>query len=154
MVVELASPREIPEPEIERPLAVPGTKLTLLLNDIQSETESAPVVVEFAILTLKSPVPELYVSGPFAEREVSPILVATTPEREERFPEMVFIFHERVEIFPVAVARLELVVLRFVFVVARFPERVAMFPVAVAMLLLIVTSWPVIVATLVLSVLI
>jgi hypothetical protein len=67
---------------------------------------------------------------------------------------MVFIFHERVEIFPVAVARLELVVLRFVFVVARFPERVAMFPVAVAMLLLIVTSWPVIVATLVLSVLI
>ena len=44
MVVELASPREIPEPEIERPLAVPETKLTLLLNEIQSETERAPVV--------------------------------------------------------------------------------------------------------------
>jgi hypothetical protein len=161
VVVDDASPREMPDPEIERPLAAPEIRLTLLLKVIQSATERAPVVVEFAIAMPNTPVRLLYVSGQFAESDVSPILLATVPEREVRFPERVFTvaisverfhesvfrFHERVEIFPVAVARLALVVLRFVFVVARFPERVfmfpervAIFPVAVAILLLIVTS--------------
>ena len=134
VVVELASPREIPEPEIERPLAVPETNPILLLNAFQSATESAPVVVEFAILILKSPVPELYVSGPFAEREVSPILVATTPERVFRFP-------ERVAIFPVAVARFCWRVRMFPVAVARSVRIPRMFPVAVAILV----SWRVLV---------
>ena len=82
VVVAEASPRESPDPDITRPLVAPERKLTLLLKVFQSATERAPVVVEFAILILKRPVPELYVSGPFAESDVRPILLATVPERE------------------------------------------------------------------------
>ena len=71
-----------------------------------------------------TPVLLLYVTGQFAERDVSPIFVATIPERVESLP-------ERERISPVAVA--------------RFIWRFAMFPVAVAILELIVTSCPVIV---------
>jgi hypothetical protein len=48
VVVALASPREMPDPEIERPLAAPEIRLTLLLKLIQSPTERAPVVVDDA----------------------------------------------------------------------------------------------------------
>ena len=165
VVVAEARTREMPVPDIERPFGVPEMVPILLLKRFQSEEEShplaeavactiafcfalkrfqsdaerAPVVVEFAIFIPKTPVVLLYVSGPFAERDVSPIFVATVPERVLRFPERVFTFPERVRILPVAVARLAFVVLRFV-------VSVAMFPVAVARLivrLLMLTSWDV-----------
>mgnify|MGYP006338156791 CR=1 FL=1 len=80
---------------------------TLLLNIFQSVAESAPVVVEFAILIPNTPVRLLYVRGPSTEREVSDILVATTPLRVARLP-------ERDEIFPVAVERFVLRLLMLV----------------------------------------
>jgi hypothetical protein len=86
-----------------------------------------PVDVALAFQIENTPVVLLYARGQIAEREVSPIFVATT--------------HERVAILPVAVARLEFVVARlvvrvvmFVVFVAVWPERVAMLPVAVARL--------------------
>lgn len=59
VVVLLASAREIPDPEIESPFAVPETKLTRLLNEIQSATERAHVVVEFAMFMPNTHEPEL-----------------------------------------------------------------------------------------------
>jgi hypothetical protein len=122
---------------------------TLLLNIFQSVAESAPVVVEFAILIPNTPVRLLYVRGPSAEREVSDILVATTPlrvltvhEREVRFVFVVLRLPESVAIFPVAVAR-------FVFVVERLPERLEIFisvtftrPERVAISAFIEANWP------------
>jgi hypothetical protein len=154
---------------------VPNVRtLSFELNVVQSVPVRAPVVVALAFQIENIPVVLLYERGPSAEREVSPIFVATTPERVARFvlvsarlPERVFTLPERVAILPVAVARLEFVVLRFVMIVLTDPERVftrpervamfhvavamfvvrvIMFPVAVAILELIVTSWPVIVA--------
>jgi hypothetical protein len=91
------------------------------------------------------------VSGPFAEREVSPILVATTPERVvrlvlvvERFPERVFTVVVSVERFPERVFMFPESVFIFPVAVARFCWRVRMFPVAVARLIPrfeIIVSW-------------
>jgi hypothetical protein len=184
VVVLLASQMERPVPTRESQFV--GERIErapcLLLNVFQSVPVSAPVVVEFAFQIENTPVVLLYERGPRAEREVSPIFVATTPERvarlalvRARLPERVFTVHERVAMlpvavarfvwrvtmFPVAVARLEFVVARlvvrvimFIVFVAVWPERVAMLPVAVAILELIVTSWPVIVAMFVLAVVI
>jgi hypothetical protein len=55
----------------------------LLLKVLQSVVESAPVVVELAVEMPNTPVVLLYVSGPRAESAVSPILVASAPERVE-----------------------------------------------------------------------
>jgi hypothetical protein len=104
VVVADARAREIPEPEIERPFGVPEMKPSLLLKVVQSVPVSAPVVVALAFPIENTHVRLLYVSGPTAERAVSPIFVATTPER----------------------------VVRFVFVSARLPERVEIFAVLVA----------------------
>jgi hypothetical protein len=149
-VVLLARARESPVPMRESQFV--GERIErapcLLLNVFQSVPVSAPVVVEFAFQIENTPVVLLYERGQSAESEVSPIFVATTPERvvrlalvSARLPERVFTIHERVAIFPVAVARLvvrvamlELTPPRDPESVARFPERVAMFPVAVARL--------------------
>lgn len=105
VVVELASPREMPLHAIERPLAVPAMRLTLLLNVVQSIPVIAPVVVEFAIFIPNTPVKLLYVRGPFAESDEREILVATTHERVFRLPERLNTVPETERIFPVAVAR-------------------------------------------------
>ena len=48
VIVVDARARDMPEPAIERPLAVPETSETLLLNIVQSAPISAPVVVALA----------------------------------------------------------------------------------------------------------
>ena len=108
VVVAEARARESPVPASVSPLAVEINPI-LLLKVFQSGTESAPVVDEEAIFIQNTHVELLYVSGQFAERDVSPIFVATTPERVERFV-------VRVIIFPVAVAIL-------LFMMEREPER-------------------------------
>jgi hypothetical protein len=126
VVVELARARESPVPTRESQFV--GERIErapcLLLNVVQSVPVSAPVVVELAFQRENTPVVLLYERGQRAESEVSPIFVATTPERVERLALVVARFPERVDIFPVAVARLELVV-------ARLVVRVAILPVAV-----------------------
>jgi predicted RNA-binding protein len=62
------------------------------------------VVVALAFQIENTPVVLLYERGSSAERDVSPIFVATTHERVERLP-------ERVAMLPVAVAILELIVM-------------------------------------------
>ena len=128
VVVEDASPRESPVPTRESPLAGERIEISpcLLLNVVQSVPVSAPVVVALAFPIENTHVRLLYARGPIAERAVSPIFVATTPESvarlavvSARFPERVFTVVVRVE---------------------RLPESVAMFPVAVAIFELIVTS--------------
>ncbi len=127
VVLAEARVRESPVPASVSPFAVEINPI-LLLNVFQSSTESTPVRDEEAVFIPNTPVVLLYVSGPFADRDVSPILVATTPERVARLPEIELIF-------PVAV-------LRFVFVVERFVVRVEIFPVAVAMLLFMIERDP------------
>jgi hypothetical protein len=116
--------------------------LSFELNVVQSVPVRAPVVVALAFQIENTPVVLLYEREPSAEREVSPIFVATTHEREARFefvsarlPERVFTVHERVAMFPVAVAIFEFVVARLVVrlvilvvLVAVCPERVATEP--------------------------
>jgi nucleoside diphosphate kinase len=155
VVVEDARPREIPEPEIERPFGEPEITPTLLLNVVQSVPVSAPVVVELAFQIENTPVVLLYTSGQTAERDVREILVATTPERDARLAFVRARFHERVFTLPesvftvvVKVARLPERVAIFAVLAAVCPERVAILPVAVARLELIVTSCHVIVAML------
>jgi hypothetical protein len=141
VVVLLASQMERPVPTRESPLA--GVRIErapcLLLNVFQSIPVSAPVEVAFAFQIENTPVILLYERGPRAEREVSPILVATTPDRVERFvlvsarlPERVLTVHERVAMLPVAVARLVVSVAILPVAVARFVVSVAILPVAVA----------------------
>jgi hypothetical protein len=163
VVVLLASQIERPVPTRESPLA--GVRIErapcLLLNVVQSVPVSAPVVVALAFQIENTPVVLLYERGQSAEREVSPIFVATTHEREARFvfvsarlPERVFTVHERVAIFPVAVARLELMVTSWPvivaileLVVARFVVSVAIFPVAVDKFVVNVAILPVALAS-------
>jgi hypothetical protein len=82
-------------------------------------------VVELAFQIENTHVVLLYERGPSAEREVSPIFVATTHERVERFVLVSARLPESVAILPVAVARLEFVVLRLVVRVAIFVVFVA-----------------------------
>ncbi len=105
VVVELESPREMPLHAIERPLAAPVMRLTLLLKVDQSLPVIAPVVVEFAVFIANTPVRLLYMRGPFAERDVREILLATTQESVFRLPERLNTVPESERIFPVAVAR-------------------------------------------------
>ncbi len=148
VVVAEARVRESHVPASVSPLAVEINPI-LLLKVFQSPTERAPVTDEVAMFIPNTPVRLLYVSGQFAERDVSPILVATTPERVARFPERVAMFPVAVERFVFVVERLfvsprmfPVAVARFEFVVERFVVRVEMFPVAVAMLLLMIERDP------------
>jgi hypothetical protein len=141
VVVLLASQIERPVPTRESPLA--GVRIErapcLLLNVVQSVPVSAPVVLALAFQIENTPVVLLYERGQTAERAESPILVATTHEREARLvlvrvrlPERVFTVHERVERFVLVIVRAHESVFTVVERLARFHERVAMFPVAVA----------------------
>ncbi len=56
VVVAFARAREIPDHPIERPLAVPETSETLLLNVFQSVPVSAPVIVAEAFQIENTPV--------------------------------------------------------------------------------------------------
>jgi hypothetical protein len=98
VVVELARERDIPEPEMMRPLSDPDTKLTLLLKAFQSPAESAPVATheasqrEIPLQTIESPLagPEmrltllLKVVQSSAER--APVVVAFASARERPVP--------------------------------------------------------------------
>jgi hypothetical protein len=53
VVVDDARAREIPDPEIERPLVAPERKLTLLLNVAQSVDDRSPDAVREAYGILK-----------------------------------------------------------------------------------------------------
>jgi hypothetical protein len=153
VVVELARPRESPDPEIIRPLVAHERKLTLLLKIFQSTPVIAPVVDEFAILIPNTPFVLLYVSGPFAERDRREILVArthesvsmvvqrvltvperlnTVPERERKFVERVSTLPERLKREPERLRiRPERERISPVAVEREF-ERARRFPVAVA----------------------
>jgi hypothetical protein len=139
VVVALARARESPVPTRESQFV--GERIErapcLLLNTFQSVPVSAPVVVEFAFQIENTPVVLLYERGQSAEREVRPILVATTHERVERFVLVVVRFPERVDILPVAVARLVVRVAILPVAVARFVWRVAILPVAVERLVVV-----------------
>jgi hypothetical protein len=147
----------VPTPNVCVTPVSPLIDPTLLLNVFQSVAESAPVVVEFAILIPNTPVRLLYVRGPSTEREVSDILVATTPESvfteplsELRFafvvtrlPESVDTVVLRVEREPERELTLPERVVKLLKSVATVPERVAILPVAVARLEFVVVILPV-----------
>lgn len=97
---------------------------SLLLNILKSPTERVQVVVEEAIFIQNTHVELSYVSGQFAERDVSPIFVPTVVPRFAKFPERVRRSDESEEKF-------EFVVAREPETAARFVLRVAIFPVAV-----------------------
>jgi len=120
VVVPFARAREIPVPVMERPFGVPETKPIFPLKVVQSVPVSTPVELALAFPIENTPVKLLYESGQFAERAVSPILVATTPESEVRLELVVARFPERVAMLPVAVARFALVVARFALLLQGF----------------------------------
>jgi len=146
VVVVLASPREIPLHAIESPFATPVIRLTLLLKVVQSIQVIAPVVVEFAIFIPNTPVRLLYVTGPFAERDVREILVATTHERVFTVVERVFTEPERLNTVHERERKLVASVLTLPERLKRVPERVRIFPVAVARVLWSARIFPVAVA--------
>lgn len=145
-MVDEAREREIPLPAIESPLAAPDMRLTLLLKRVQSPPVRAHVVELFAVAMVNTPVRLLYERGQTAERDVSPIFVATTHERVLTVPDRLKTVHERERKLVVRVLtdpeRLKRVPereRRFVFKVFTthesentVHERERMFPVAVA----------------------
>ncbi len=104
------------------------------MNILKSPTPRTPVDDEEAIFTPNTPVRLLYVSGQFAERDVSPIFDPIATPRVPRFPERVRKSDESKEKLAFVAAREPEIVERFVVRVEIFVVFVAIFPVAVAIL--------------------